>query len=691
MTPVFTFRASALPRFFFFVLAFLLASPLLHAQKGIQFVDPDSAPDTVCVGQKIQLTTTDSALSYYWTFCSGALSDTPTFTSIPNTFAGNGPTAIEAAKDDNGRYYAFILNQTDSTLVRLDFGTTLTNAPVYTVLTAFNDSPRLGQGLNLVRTGNDWYLFVTSSSPSTAGLTRLSFGTSLGNTPTAVNLGNPGNILSDPRDLYIQQEGTRFYGVILEATTSTIVRASFGTSITAVPVLQNLGNVGGMSTPQNLAVSKIRNTYRVYVTNTGNSTLTTLNFGTSLANTPTGVNSANLFNNLFNPTGIAYYRDADYPYLVIVNNSVNNSVRVQLDTNGEVTTAPLSVVTLLGNANDFSVPAGMTAFLRDSANLYTFVANTGKNSLTRINFRECTNASIGRSTSQTPAPFRYDAPGTYTVNLFLDEGLPTMRLGDNQLITVLPQPGIDISNDTLICQADTIDLKVQSISADSLRWTPGEAVSNATSGAVRAFPQTTTNYRIMLYYTNTCVIDTGITVRVVESVVDAGPDRTLMDGTTTVLGGPETSQGPQYSYRWSPSNYLDDSTKQFPVAQPFTNYTYYLTVITATPELTCRRTDSVVVRVLCSAITLPNAFAPASDIGGANRFGLLNKQLVRLISFKVFNRWGQEVYNSSDLTGGWDGMFNGKEAETGVYVWEVDGFCPDGQRIKQKGDVTLLR
>ncbi len=696
MTPVFTSHFSAFKRFVVFSLVLLLAMPSLGAQDTTLF----AAPDTVCVKQKIQLTTTEKATSYYWTFCSGALSVSPGFTNFPNTFGANGPLAIEADKDDNGRYYAFLLNQNDTSLIRLDFGTSLSNTPVYTILSAYNaiTMPDSGRGLHLMRDTitRNWYLFVTGATTTSASIARLSFGTSLGNTPTCVNLGNPGNVLSNPRDLYVQQEGKNFYGVILNSGNSSVVRASFGNNIRAVPTLQNLGNIGNLDVPQNLTVSNINGIYRVYVTNTGTAAtyFTTLNFGRSLSNTPTGTNSADLFGSLFTPTGLAYYRDCDYPYLVIANGAVNTAVRVQLDTNGDVTSDPTAVTDLLGGVNFFSAPYGMTKFLRDSGNLYVFVADTRSGNLTRINFSECTRSSIGESTSQTPAPFSYDTTGTFTVNLILNEGQPDMRMSC-QLIKVLPQPGATISNDTLICQGDTITLRAQSVAATSVRWMPATTLDDTTKQVVRAFPSSTTGYRAVLTYENGCNIDTVITVRVREIVVDAGPDRTLVDGTTTVLGGPETSQGVEYSYRWSPSNYLDDSTKQFPVAQPFTNYTYYLTVTTPldlqNPGRECPRTDSVVVRVVCNNITLPNAFAPSSDINGVNRFGILNRQLVRLLSFKIFNRWGQQVYSSADLTGGWDGMFNGKEAETGVYVWEVDGFCPDGQRIKQKGDVTLLR
>ncbi len=666
-----------------------MALPSLRAQDTALF----SAPDSVCARQLIQLSTTQKASSYFWTFCPGTLRSAPSFQNISNRFELAGPVAIEAAKDGNGRYYAFALNRRRRTLVRLDFGTTLANIPVYTVLSAYDSSlvPDSGGGLHLMQVGTNWHLFATAGSTTAdANIIRLDFGNSLGNNPTAALLGNPGGLLTRPQDLYIAKEGTRFYGMILDAATSSLVRATFPGPITGTPTLQNLGNVGGLANPEHLTVSQINGKYKLYITNPGNSSLSTVAFGTSLANAPNGSNSGNLFNNLFTPTGLAYYRDCDNPYLIIANADANNAIRLKLDTAGSVTGRPADVELLVSAANDFSTPYGMSAFLRDSANLYTFVVNKFNSSLTRVRFKPCTRSSIAGSNLATPPPFRYDTAGIYTVNLILNEGLPDMRMGCQQ-IYVSPQPSLTLSNDTLICQGDTIRLRAQSLSADSVRWFPSTSLNTPLGQEVTAFPERTIRYNVVLNYADGCVTDTAVLVRVVENEADAGPNRTIADGATTLLGGPLTSQGPEFSYLWSPATYLDDSSKQFPVAQPFTNYTYYFTVIHTTPELTCRRMDSVVVRTICETITLPNAFAPESGIDGLTRFGLLNKQLVKLISFRIYNRWGQEVYKSTDLTSGWDGQYNGKPAEEGVYVWRIDGFCPSGQRVTQSGDVTLIR
>jgi gliding motility-associated-like protein len=59
--------------------------------------------------------------------------------------------------------------------------------------------------------------------------------------------------------------------------------------------------------------------------------------------------------------------------------------------------------------------------------------------------------------------------------------------------------------------------------------------------------------------------------------------------------------------------------------------------------------------------------------------------------FRVFNRWGQMIFNSTDTNVGWDGTFNGQELNPGVYMYYMDVECINGQRSIKKGDVTLLK
>ena len=108
-----------------------------------------------------------------------------------------------------------------------------------------------------------------------------------------------------------------------------------------------------------------------------------------------------------------------------------------------------------------------------------------------------------------------------------------------------------------------------------------------------------------------------------------------------------------------------------------------------TPE-GCFALDTMSVRVFKTGpdIFVPNAFAP----DGRNR--ILRPEapgIATLDYFRVFNRWGQLVFQTSQIGKGWDGTVSGKVQDTGTYVWMVSGTDFTGKKVVKKGTATLIR
>ncbi|MEO6833816.1 MAG: gliding motility-associated C-terminal domain-containing protein, partial [Chitinophagaceae bacterium] len=72
-------------------------------------------------------------------------------------------------------------------------------------------------------------------------------------------------------------------------------------------------------------------------------------------------------------------------------------------------------------------------------------------------------------------------------------------------------------------------------------------------------------------------------------------------------------------------------------------------------------------------------------------FKIVNPSFQRLMEFRVFNRWGQEVFSTTDINAGWDGTWKGIDQPTGVYQYLIRVGSPDGKAETYKGDVTLVR
>lgn len=86
---------------------------------------------------------------------------------------------------------------------------------------------------------------------------------------------------------------------------------------------------------------------------------------------------------------------------------------------------------------------------------------------------------------------------------------------------------------------------------------------------------------------------------------------------------------------------------------------------------------------------VPTAFSPNSD--GQNDVFLVKGGPFKTIKMRIYNNWGQLIFESNDQLQGWDGSFNGTAQPLGVYVWVVDVETFSGKEIKKTGDVTLLR
>ena len=145
-------------------------------------------------------------------------------------------------------------------------------------------------------------------------------------------------------------------------------------------------------------------------------------------------------------------------------------------------------------------------------------------------------------------------------------------------------------------------------------------------------------------------------------------------------------------YQWWPIDGLTATNIPNPTAAPDKNTWYYFLV---TDINGCQRLDSIFVMLVANDQFLPNAFTPNRD-GVNDRFTLLGSPILDNFSVKIYNRWGQVVYENTDpydfWENGWDGTINGKDAEMGVYVYVLTANVPGkAQEVFLQGNVTLIR
>ncbi|HET9277484.1 MAG TPA: gliding motility-associated C-terminal domain-containing protein, partial [Flavitalea sp.] len=175
-------------------------------------------------------------------------------------------------------------------------------------------------------------------------------------------------------------------------------------------------------------------------------------------------------------------------------------------------------------------------------------------------------------------------------------------------------------------------------------------------------------------------------------VITMGPDPVIPVGTGIDL--PVAYSSNIKLYNWTPTNNLSCTDCSIPYANPKFTSKYKVTV---TDSNGCRTSSDVTVRVVCTDKNyfVPNTFTPNSD-GVNDIFYPRGSSIDRIQSMRVFNRWGQLVFEKKNFTAnsisdGWNGMFQGRPANMDTYVYVIEYLCENGEIVPVKGNVTLIR
>ncbi|MDP4262542.1 MAG: PKD domain-containing protein [Bacteroidota bacterium] len=139
---------------------------------------------------------------------------------------------------------------------------------------------------------------------------------------------------------------------------------------------------------------------------------------------------------------------------------------------------------------------------------------------------------------------------------------------------------------------------------------------------------------------------------------------------------------------WSPGTFLSTTTSYTPVFMGPTEQKYAIQIKTISG---CITVDTQVVKTVKEAqIYVPNAFTPNND--GLNDYlRPILMGIKEIHYFRIFNRWGQLVYERKTELPGWDGTVGGVPQGPQVYVWMIEGLSVDNRIIARKGTTTLVR
>ena len=291
-------------------------------------------------------------------------------------------------------------------------------------------------------------------------------------------------------------------------------------------------------------------------------------------------------------------------------------------------------------------------------------------------------ATLNNPTIAQPLAKPIDPITTYTVTGTI--GKCTSQ--DRVTVRTVPYPNAHVGPDTTICFGNSVQLLATG--GSSYSWSPVRFL-NATNipNPVSIAPRANTQYVVEVRDVLGCPkpsYDT-IIVNVAQIVADAGPA-----DTSVVLGQPlQLTASGSNNYSWLPSTWLNNPTIFNPLSLPQDNVDY---VVRVSNDQGCFDLDTIRVKVfkIDPDILVPTGFSPNKD-GNNEIFKPIPIGIRSLDFFRVYNRWGQLIYSTSQIGAGWDGTYGGAEQGPGTYVWYVSGTNYLGNKIEKKGTVILIR
>jgi gliding motility-associated-like protein len=663
---------------------FLLSSYVLNAQSA-----SFTAPDTACINSPITFTNTSNPNhNFEWNFCTPKF-DTivPEAPLVGNLYWPASSTYVEA----NGKYYGFVMYVVPfgtGGIMRMDFGNSLGNTPTYTNLGSFGGLADMimFNEIQVVEDNGQFHLFICGfrqeiySSRHT--IARIDFGNSIESTTGVATDISPTGNLEGPTSMSFAKTNEGWFALVANRSNSgSILLLQFGWDIKSVPTVTNYRNFNNtFYNPNSIALINERDNWYALLVSSASGEMFKLNFGNRLLNTPeiSEVRTPEL--DSIHASKLTIAKDCDYIYCFVPAIVKDKMVRLNFSSLATQPTGNL-IEGLKFTRNQYS----LSNIISDGTSAWFFgskldiLAGTAYDTLFRFRFNACTGSDMPGFVGFQPPPVNFNAPGRYTISLIKDKNLPTESIYCKDI--VIENGGSKSSNAVSLCRDDSVHLQ-PSFRSGKYLW------SNASTDSILTV-RSPGNYWVMgddLF----CGADTdSFTVLVQEKpniTITKSNDIDCSFRTTTL-----TANG-ALNYRWMPSSLFGNETGNPKILR--LDSTSSITII-GTNEQQCSSSASITVMVdfaqSRNLYLVPNAFTPNND-GINDCFGVAHWGEVDNFNFKIFNRWGQTVFETNDSRHCWNGKYKtGQLAETGTYAYLITGINLCDGNLKKSGTFQLVR
>lgn len=291
-----------------------------------------------------------------------------------------------------------------------------------------------------------------------------------------------------------------------------------------------------------------------------------------------------------------------------------------------------------------------------------------------------------------PRLHTYAAPGTYIVKLYvIDTTFCNAPFFIEQRVSLFPLVEAAFTTEPTGCVPYTAVFNNESLAGTRFIWDFGDGTTSEDFEPTKLYSNVGTyNVRLIAIDSSTCnIADTAnFTIRVLDNPTAAiaswGPNPPRENTPVRFTNGSQNA----IRYVW---NFGDgeSSTQVNPTHQYNASGTYTAELI-AFNAAGCSDTATVEVNVIVvPVLDVPNAFTPGKF--GENSTITVRGFGIGKMDWRIYNRWGQVVFQTNNRNAGWDGTFKGKLQPMDVYTFTLDVQFTDGTTLRRTGDITLLR
>lgn len=294
-----------------------------------------------------------------------------------------------------------------------------------------------------------------------------------------------------------------------------------------------------------------------------------------------------------------------------------------------------------------------------------------------------------------PVFHSYAAPGPYTVKLILNDTAYCNNAEEKKIdINVADLVKASFTTDTVGCAPYTASFSYTGAGGTSFKWTFGDGATS-TDKDPKHFYSTPGIYQIKLIVTdpNTCNQSDSafISIRVSDkptALFSYQPNPTTINSPVRFTN--LSTHAIRYQYRFGDGDSLHVNKKDSLVVHDYNLSGNYNACLIAYNSAGCADTFCLPIKItVVPAVDVPSAFTPNGD--GINDMLQIRGYGIRSVVMKIWNRWGELVFQTNTIKSPWDGRVNGMLQPMDVYTYTLEGELEDGTKFQKRGDVTLIR